>query len=127
MVRDLAAALDADDLDPPPAELRGVGEDVALVGVAAERQDRRMLEQEQLVSDRAVGASPGELLLERPRLAVRDPPQPGRLDDPRPGGAVLTGRGHRVGLHAPTIAGNGLPPVHHAPPDSRRRAWPRVS
>ena len=115
VVGDLAAALDADDLDPAPAQLRGIGEDVALVGVAAERQDRRMLEQEQAITDRAVGAPPGELLLERPRLAVRDPPQPGRPDDPRPGGAVPRGRGHRVGLHAPTIAGNGLPPVHHAP------------
>jgi len=95
----------------PRRQLRGIGEDVALVCVAAERQDRRMLEQEQAITDRTVGAQGCELLLERPRLAVRDPPQPRRLDDPRPGGAVLTGRGHRVGLHAPTIAGDRHPAV----------------
>jgi hypothetical protein len=111
VVGDLAAALDPDDLDPPSGEFPGIGQDVAVIGVPAERQHGRVLEQEQAVTDRTVGAAPGELLLERPRLAVGDPPQPGRADGRRPGGAVLTGRGHRVGLHVPTIAGKRHPAV----------------
>ena len=100
VVRDLAAALDPDDLDAAACELVGTGEDVAVLGVAAEGQDRGMLEEQQPIADQAVGASRGELLLERPRLAIRDPPEPRCRERFKPVADALTGRGHAVGFHA---------------------------
>jgi hypothetical protein len=57
VVGHLATALDPDDLDPPPGERRRVGEDVAGSDVPAERQDRRMLEEEQLIGDPTLARS----------------------------------------------------------------------
>src|SRR5205823_3211163 len=45
VVRDLAAPLDPDDLDPAPPQLARAREDMALVGLPAERQDGIVLEQ----------------------------------------------------------------------------------
>ena len=71
VVGHLAAALDPDDLDAaarrasPRRRRTWAGSDVA-----AEGQDRRVLEEEQLVADRAVGALRREALLERQSVAV---------------------------------------------------------
>ena len=49
VVRDLATALDADDLDPAPVELIRSGKDVARIGLPAERQHGLVLEEQELV------------------------------------------------------------------------------
>jgi hypothetical protein len=75
---------------------------VSLVSVAAERQDGRMLEQQQLIGDAIVGAGHGETALEVPRVAIRDPTEPRRFQL-----AASRERGTRrfEGDHAGTIAG----------------------
>ena len=70
MVGHLTAALDPDDLDAAAGQRFRVGADVGRVGRATEGQDRRVLEQEQLVGDGAVGPLRREALLERQSVAV---------------------------------------------------------
>ena len=69
----LAAALDPDDLDPASGKRGRVGADVGRVGGAAEGQDRRMLEEQQLVADPSLRTLGDEALLELERLAVVRP------------------------------------------------------
>ncbi len=95
----LTAALDADDLDTAAGQLVGAGPDVRLVAVPAERQDRRMLEEEQLVADPAVRSFRGEPTLEDVGFAVLDTTQPRGMQRGGPDG-IEDGRGHRR-----TIAG----------------------
>ena len=52
VIGDLAAALDADELHAPVGQLGGRGTDEARVGLAPERQDGWMLEQQERVGDR---------------------------------------------------------------------------
>jgi hypothetical protein len=66
VVGHLTAAFDTQDLDPSAGELGRTGQDVRVVGVAPERQDGVVLEQEQLVADEAVGTLGGEAALELP-------------------------------------------------------------
>ena len=61
---------------PRAASVVRVGQDVGRVRVSAEGQDRRMLEQQEPVADRAVGPLGHEPLLEGQRLVVVDPPEP---------------------------------------------------
>ena len=72
MVGHLAAAFDAEHLDPALGEERRQRQDVGLAGIAAEREHRVVLEQQELVLvERPVRARRGEGLLERPRVAIR--------------------------------------------------------
>ena len=64
----LAAAVGLDDLDL--GALRDV--QLALLGAPAERDDRRVLEQDHRVRDRALRDRAGERALELPGLAVGD-------------------------------------------------------
>ena len=127
MVRDLAAPLHADHLDPAPAQLVRVGEDVVLVGVPAEGQHGIVLEEQELVADQVVGPGFRERTLEVPRLAISDPAEPAdRQRRPvlrvsvRRGGSVRLRAGVMLGrvrgnacrgplLHARTIAGEPGP------------------
>ena len=65
---------------PRRASSFGAREDVLVARLPAQGQDRVVLEQEQPVLDRAFGTLRDELLLELPRTAVADPPDPGRGD-----------------------------------------------
>ena len=65
--RGLAAAVGLDDLDP--GALGHVH--LLVVGAAAERDHRRVLEEDHRVGDRALRDRGGERALELPRLAVR--------------------------------------------------------
>jgi len=80
VIRDLAAALGPDQLDVAGGQLGRARQDVARVGVAAERQDRLVLQQQQLVSDRACGTSCHEAMLEIPCVAIPRPAEPPRGD-----------------------------------------------
>src|SRR5439155_11222526 len=80
VVRHLAAALDADRLDPPCRELGGSGQDMCLLRVPAQCQHRRVLEQEERVVDLVGDAKVDELVLERPCLPVADAPEPADLE-----------------------------------------------
>jgi len=72
---------------------------VRLQRVAAEREDRIVLEQEELVfSERARGARTGERPLQRPGLPVGDPAQPAGAQEP--GRRLLL---HDHALHMLTI------------------------
>ncbi len=82
VVGDLAAALDADDGDPASVQVGRAGEDVGRIAVAAQRQDRRVLQQQELVADQPVGALGCQASLQRVRLVVGDPPEPARLERP---------------------------------------------
>ncbi len=99
VIGDLTATLDADDLDAATIELVGGGADVGFVAVPAERQDRRMLEEEELVADPAVRPFRGQPTLERVGFAVLDTTQPRGMQRGGPDG-IEDGRGHRR-----TIAG----------------------
>jgi hypothetical protein len=107
VVGDLAATLDPLDGDPASGELIRGDTDVGGIGVFAEGQDRRMLEQEELVTDPAVGTLVEESLLECVGLAVIDPAKPRRLH----GGDLGVARAEigigidEDGLHVRTIAG----------------------
>ena len=71
-----------------------------LVRVPPEGQDRLVFEQQQLVTDRVVGALLREALLELPRIAIRDPAQPPDVQAHGVGaGAIL------LLVHGATIAG----------------------
>ena len=91
VVGDLAATLDALDLDAARASSLGRREDVRRVGVPPERQDGGMLEQQQLVADPTGRALVDEPLLEGLGVAVGDPPEPARLERRAPTGAVGEG------------------------------------
>jgi hypothetical protein len=80
VIRDLAAALDAEDLDASPPEVARAREDVAVLGVLAEGEDRLVFEEEQRVGDLAGDPGVDEPPLERPRVAIGDPPEPRRGD-----------------------------------------------
>jgi hypothetical protein len=85
VVRHLAAAFRPNDLDPPGRERRRAGEDVGHIGRPPERQDRRMLEEEQLIRDSTVGTLGDQPMLQVMGLAVRHPAKPRRGDRPRSG------------------------------------------
>jgi hypothetical protein len=80
VIRDLTATLDPQDLNAASRQFIGRRQNVALIGLAAQRQDGGMLEEEQAVASGLVGSGGGQLLLERPRLAVRNAPEPGRAN-----------------------------------------------
>jgi hypothetical protein len=105
----LSAALDPEDLDPPAFQLRGRGEDVGLVGVPAEGEDGRVLEQEELVGDSVVSPFRDEPTLEIPRGLVVDPSEPARLERACVGaglvGVLPTIEDAGGWLHSGTIAG----------------------
>ena len=84
VIGDLAAALDPDDLDPPPGEQVGLRPDERLVGMAAEGQDGGVLEEQELVGDRPGDPRVDELALQRPGGAVVDPAEPVDVDLSRP-------------------------------------------
>ena len=76
VVGDLAAALDADDLDAPAAELGRGGQDVRLRCVPPQRQHRLVLHEQERVGH-GVGIPIGDQRpLSRPRLAVGHPTEP---------------------------------------------------
>ena len=108
MVGHLATALDPDDLDPARGQRRGVRADVGWVGAAAEGQDRRMLEEQQLVADAALCTLGDEALLERERLVVVDPSEPRGDDRPRTGGRSARHRGQCLDHHLGRVAGQAL-------------------
>ena len=114
VVRDLAAALDADHRDAAGLELVGAGQDVGRIAVAPERQDRRVLEQEEPVADRArrPARRPGAAGARAPRRTARGPSQcassgrdVGRFEVRGRGGGRHRTMGEQVGLHRRTIAG----------------------
>ena len=114
VVGDLAAALDVHDRDTPSLELGGdAREDVCRIAVPAQRQDGRVLQQEELVADPPIGPLGGQSPLERMRLVIRDPTEPVRLERPGCWAIEAFGRadrrhrtpGEQVGLHRRTIAG----------------------
>ncbi len=109
VVGDLPATLGSDDRDAASGQFLVTREDVGRVGVAAQGQDGWMLQEQELVPDRACHAFVDEPLLQRVRLVVRhatEPPgvQRRRLTGRLPGGRVRTGIDQR-GLHRATIAG----------------------
>ena len=107
VIRDLAAALDADDVDAPALEVRLGRADVRGIAVAPERQHGRMLEQQQLVADQAISALGDEPFLERVRGSVAAPAEPaGDQRRARRGGVGAWGEDR--GIHARTIAGPTL-------------------
>jgi hypothetical protein len=81
VVGDFSAALDPPNLDPAGGELIGAGPDMARIGVAAEGQDGRMFEQEQLVADHAGGALADQSLLPCMRILIGDPAQPASMQE----------------------------------------------
>ena len=89
VVRHLPAPLDADDLDAEAAERPSVGADVGGVGVTAEREDRVVLEEDELVADEAGGSRTDDAVLEVPGIAVCHPPEPARAEG--------SGRGRGLG------------------------------
>jgi len=106
VIRDLATPLDADELDPAALEVGRGSAHMRVVGVLAEGQDRRMLEQQELVRDRIVRPLIREAMLEVPRFAIGDPAKPASVQ-PIIGGRV-----------APL--GDVREPLLHSPDDSRR-------
>ena len=76
VIGDLSAPLDADELDAARGELGLRGAHEAWVGLPAERQDRRMLQEQERVGDlvRRPGGDHG--VLARPCGAVVDPAEP---------------------------------------------------
>ena len=115
VIGDLPAALGPLDDDATGSELPIGGEDVRGIGLAAEGQNGGMLEEEQLVPDRAGGALVDEVLLEPVRLGVVDPAEPSSVQRRRATGWVPGGRirpGFDQGrLHPRTIAGVRAWPV----------------
>ncbi len=110
MIGHLAAALDPDDLDRPTGEL-GLGrEDVGGVRVAAQGQDGRMLQEQQLITDLARGTRVDEALLEGVGPRVVDPAEPARVQRPRVRRHGRTGI-DEGGLHPRTIAGRPAPAI----------------
>ncbi len=95
---------------------------MAVLGVPAEGQDSRMLEQQQLVRDLPGDAPFDELVLERPRVAIADPTEPAGLErctgDGVPGRPGIEGRSGDV--HARTIAGATLRTVTRCRDDPER-------
>ena len=75
-----AAALDPDHLDAPGRQVGRGRADVGLVGLPAQGQDGRMLEQEERVGDVARDALVDEPFLDRPGLAIADPAQPADIE-----------------------------------------------
>src|SRR5438105_3909847 len=73
------------DVDATPVELRRRGEHMSFICIAAQRQNRPVLEEEQLIADLVRGALFGEAVLEIPGFPVPDPSQPRNGD--RTGGA----------------------------------------
>ena len=89
---------------PRRSSSSGRGQNVAVLGVAAEGQDGGMLDQQQPIADQAVRAARGELLLKRPGLAIRNPPEPRRREQSRAEGSVLVSTfGTIAGGHHPAI------------------------
>ena len=82
----------------PRAASSSGGVDVRLQRVAAEREDRIVLEQELVLSERARGARIGQRPLQRPGLPVGDPAQPAGAQEP--GRRLLL---HDHALHVLTI------------------------
>ena len=122
VVRHLAPALDALDGDAAGRQLVLGGEDVGWIRAAAEGQDRRMFEEEELVTDPFRRARVDEAALESMGLGIPDPPEPARVQ--RHAGV----RSDEGGLHGRTIAGvremaQGYRP---APPDRLAARFPRV-
>jgi len=112
VVGDLAAALHADNLDPARRQLLRGRHDVSLAGIAAERQDPVVLEEQKLVLvEGSVRARSGQRLLQGPRVAIRDSTQPAGAQDP--GRRLL----HLHAVHLCTI------PAHA----SREVAGPRTT
>jgi hypothetical protein len=83
--RDVAAAPGLDHLDAVAREFLRRGDDVGPIVACLdpERDDGRMLEEQQLIGDRTGPARVDELLLERERLGVADEPQPSDLERPQ--------------------------------------------
>ena len=109
VVGDLAATLGSNDRDAASGELLVAREDVGRVRLPAEGQDGGMLQQQELVADRACRALIDEPLLQRVGIAVGHATQPlgtqrRRLTGRLPGGRIRTGIDQR-GLHRATIAG----------------------
>ena len=70
--RDVAAALDLEQLDPPRGEQCGRRQQMALLRRAPEGDDRRMLdEKQQVLVDLAADPRPGHRSLELQRVRVR--------------------------------------------------------
>ena len=80
MVGDLAAALDPMDGDAAGREGLGRGQDVGRVRVSTEGQDGRVLEEQELIRDRPVGALGDQALLEGVGRLVVHPTEPARLE-----------------------------------------------
>jgi hypothetical protein len=102
VVGHLAPTLDPDQLDPAALELGGFDSDERFRRLAPEGQNRRVLEEQELIADQAVGALGGEPLLEGPGRSVVDAAEP--ADGERTGldridRAVEDGRGAL--LHEP--------------------------
>jgi P-type Ca2+ transporter type 2C len=130
VVGDLAPAFDPDDLDAASSQLVPAGADVRLVGVAAKRQDGRVLEQQQLVGNEVSGSLDREPPLELPGGAVIDPAEP---PDGDLSGVVDSRHTRRRDmnegrLHARTIAGEvaGAARCVRAAWPSRRSAFVRT-
>jgi hypothetical protein len=104
VVGDLAAPLDADHLDVAPGKVVGRRQDVRRIRVPAERQDGRVLEEEQLVPDPARYA-----VAQRAASAARAPrdSRPGRASERR------SVRPREPGPFVPE-RGGPLPPWHHS-------------
>jgi hypothetical protein len=115
--RHLSAAFDPDQLDSPCGKIGGRCPDVRLVGVAAEGQDRLVLDEEEPVADGPVRSGGREILLQRPHGAVVGSTQPGGFERTR---LRRIDRAERVAaggrVHLRTIAGDGSGAVR------RRRA-----
>jgi hypothetical protein len=99
---------------------------VALVGVAPERQDARVLKEQELIVDPILGPGTDQPALERPCRPVRHAAKPAHLER-RAGCRGLVERqiGRRLGDHAGTIAGEHLrspvaPPGRSIADDGRR-------
>ena len=105
----LATTLDPMDLDPAGRELAGRREDVRRVRVAAQGQDRWVLEQQELIGDGAGRALGDESLLQVMSGGVVRATEPACLESASAGADGRLGRGEQAGLHEVTIAGHPLP------------------
>jgi len=83
VVGDVAAAAGLEELDAEQASFIGVEQDVRGIGGRAERDDVRVLEQQELVNDIAVAPPPNQVLLQRERALVIEATEPPRLERPR--------------------------------------------